>query len=373
MAKRQTKHIKTKKIEQLERIDKAAWLIPLVLFLWTFRGNFTGIGAAFSEGIGVGLVSVLLWFLIMAVFYLPLMLLWRAISRTLKKNAVAQTTFPVLEDFDYYRDELTGISPATISMCVDFEIENDKDLAAQLLKFTMQGLIATEGDNITVLVEETPPGLTKSERFLLDALRSGKLRRTDVTDWADLAWNEVMAGPYLKKKEPKKAKAGGPAGCLGCLPFFLFLGLFMLLEDSAPMRTFENIPDNLTNQQALDLLLGTPDMLLGAFMIVGLGIGVFCGMALPFALIIYGFTSTAVNAKNRYTRTEAGEVLTEEIYGLKNFLHDFSDLENAQKEALVLWDDFLIYAVVLEENESIVSEFTAMRNLNIATPTYTNE
>lgn len=370
MQKRQTKHIKTKKIEHLERMDKAVWFIPPVMTLWLCRGGLLGL---FSEGITVGLVTLLLFFLLLGVFYIPVMIIWRAVSRTLKKNAIAQTTFSVLEDFDYYRDELTGISPATISMCVDYEIEREKDLAAQLLKFTMQGLIATEGEQITVLVDEPPEHLSKSERFLLDALRQGKLRDIDASDWADLAYNEVMAGPYLTKKELKKTKKGGPAGCLGCLPFFLIVGITTAVLDSAPVQSVMTAPENLSNAEILALFSQNEQVVLGALYITLLGIAMFCSMALPIALVVWGVITTSANAKNRYQRTEAGEILTEEIYGLKNFLHDFSDLESAQKEALVLWDDFLIYAVVLEENTAIVEEITAMRNLNIITPTYTNE
>ena len=37
---------------------------------------------------------------------------------------------------------------------------------------------------------------------------------------------------------------------------------------------------------------------------------------------------------------------------MKNFIHDYSNLSEAEKDSLVLWDDYLIYAVVLEEKES---------------------
>lgn len=62
-------------------------------------------------------------------------------------------------------------------------------------------------------------------------------------------------------------------------------------------------------------------------------------------------------------RTEAGELLTAQISGLKNFLRDYSNLSMAEKEHLLLWDDFLIYAVVLEENERIVEDIFHMKNL----------
>ena len=74
------------------------------------------------------------------------------------------------------------------------------------------------------------------------------------------------------------------------------------------------------------------------------------------ALSIYG-TGT------RLKRTQAGEILTAQIWGLKNFIRDFSNLAESEKEQLVLWDDFLIYAVVLEENERIIDDIFRLRNL----------
>ena len=47
---------------------------------------------------------------------------------------------------------------------------------------------------------------------------------------------------------------------------------------------------------------------------------------------------------------------------MKNFIHDFSNLSEAHKEQVVLWDDYLVYAVVLEENQQIVKEIMKRRN-----------
>ena len=62
-------------------------------------------------------------------------------------------------------------------------------------------------------------------------------------------------------------------------------------------------------------------------------------------------------------RSEKGNELAECVYGMKNFIHDYSYLIDADKEKLSLWDDYLIYAVVLEENKNIVNEIVERRNL----------
>lgn len=63
-----------------------------------------------------------------------------------------------------------------------------------------------------------------------------------------------------------------------------------------------------------------------------------------------------------YKRTALGDLYAEYIYGMKNFIHDYSCLSEAEKDSLVLWDDYLIYAVILEENRKIVEEIMQRRN-----------
>lgn len=373
--KRQTKHIKTKKVEQLERLDKAVWLIPLVIvgrFIWK---SFGALVAQFQENIIVGVFTLVLFVILLGVFYIPLMILWRSVSKTLKKNAIAETTFPVLEDLEYFRDELTDISPATISMCVDYAIERDKDLAAQLLKFTMQGYIETEGNQIKVLpINNNVNALSSSEQFLLTQLANGTLTESIANQWAAMAKEEVLAGPYLKAKKKSRQENAKEfnreqrRGCVGCLPSVIVLIAMMAYLGSGYADLLLNLDVNTSNADLLTLMIQEPSYLISVALPVLLVIGLFVSAILPFALMSSYFTSARV--KTNYTRTPEGEILTEEIYGLKNFIHDFSDLEHAQKETLVLWDDFLIYAVLLEENTSIVNEITAMRNLHIVTPDY---
>lgn len=358
--KRQTKHIKTKKIQELERLDKAVWLIPPVVCIFMLRGGFGNLVKQFQEDFVVGLIALAGFIIILGIFYIPLMMLWRAVSRSLKQSAIEQTTFPVLENFDYFRDELTGISPATISMCVDYEIERDKDLAAQLLKFTMQGLIETDGEQIRVLHNlDTTKGLSVSEQFLLSQLVKGNVTESVAEKWASIARKEVLDGPYIiENKEQKETKSTGP---IGCLPFFVIMGICVYFLDSEYVTLLMELSEtDMSNAELFSLMSQDSRYAIGAAGIMGMGILVFSSMMFPFSRTLFEY----INWKKRmpYKRSEEGEILAEEIYGLKNFIHDFSDLEHAQKEALVLWDDFLIYAVLLEENTSIVEEIKSMRN-----------
>ena len=52
--------------------------------------------------------------------------------------------------------------------------------------------------------------------------------------------------------------------------------------------------------------------------------------------------------KNSYIRTKKGEELNENLEGLKNYLKDFSTMHEKDEKSLTLWEDYLIYSVILE-------------------------
>lgn len=370
--KKHTKHIETEKIRRLRRLDKAAWLIPPVFVIWIFgRGDgFEVLARDFQASVYAGMFSLLAWFLLLAILYVPLMMFWRAVSRTLRMNAIKTTTFNVLQDFDYFRDELTGISPATISMCVDLDIEIEKDITAQFLAYSMKGIVELESDRITVL-NAKHPDLRESDRFLLQAVDSRRLNPGTAMQWRELVVSEIAGGEFIRRKERAKddarEKKSGSGSCLGMLlKAGLFLGVLAWFMASGKFQQTEDFLHSIegaSNSEFFGHLSTNPQFILPLLLLVVLSILLIAGLFSPFALLLK--TYVGLKNPNPLERTEKGEILTEEIYGLKNFIRDFSDLSNAEKEKLVLWDDFLIYAVVLEENSLVVGEVMSMRNVDL--------
>lgn len=363
--KKHTKHIKTKKIQQLERADKMVWLIPVVTALYFWRNSLGAYLEIFRNSFVEGVVVFLSMFISMALIYVPIMMIWRAFSNSQKNKAIKETTFSVFEDFEYYRDELTGISPATISMCVDLDIEIQKDITAQILKYSLDGIVEMKEDKITIL-NKGHPGLKESDRFLLDTIEDNSLDVRAAEHWKKMAKEEIIDREFIKSKrniDVKNSQKGlGCSGCLGCLPFFLITaigGVFLKSDIVEQLMALEAA----SNTELFSYFKENPIFIMVSIAIIALGIGLFASMVFPFTLGIR-FIIKNSNVK-KIERTEAGQVLTEEIYGLKNFIRDFSNLSSADKERLVLWDDFLVYAVILEENTQIVDEIMSMRNIKL--------
>lgn len=360
------KHIETSQIKKLKLFNKFIWLIPVLIFLYFMGGSFKNIIKDFQYSFSSGIFTLAFDLIGCGILSIPLMMLWRSMFHTLYKNAVKSATFNVLQDFDYYRDELTGISPAAISMCMDLEIEVEKDISAQFLKFSLNNIVEINGDHITVLNKEAP-GLTKSDLFLLQAVENGTLNRETAMEWKQLAISEVVNGDFIRRKEREVAK--GSQGCLSTV--FLWVVMLCITMPfifkstlNGTLTQYEQIWDSFnTERELFEYLRQNPELqkyFLGMMAILILFVFTICR---PFILLIKGFLMEQTKAL--FQRTEEGEIVTEEIYGLKNFIHDFSDLSHADKETLILWDDFLIYAVLLEENTEIVKEILNLRNVNL--------
>ena len=88
-------------------------------------------------------------------------------------------------------------------------------------------------------------------------------------------------------------------------------------------------------------------------------------LTIPIYFIIKIIYEIIIANNSQFIRTKKGELLAEQILGLKNYIHDFSYLSEKNKENVTIWDEFLVYAVVLEENERIVDDILKSNNINI--------
>jgi hypothetical protein len=293
----------------------------------------------------------------------PLTLIYRAVSKTAKDAAKRNATFRITEDFDYYREKLSGLSPTTVSLLMDLEIEQDKDIAASVLHLTLIGVLSPDG----AIKDPNRQGLNESDRLLLEALARGRMTREDMSQWESVAVNETLQSGYIERIKPKSAQKG----CLfGVLQFIALLALIYWIGRYSPVlgwlggmsNRMEALPPGAGENASLQLLMAEPFFMAEVIiLLVLLGLIVMYWIALPIITIIR--TIVASKHETPFKRTPEGEVLTERVAGMKNFLRDFSDLSDVQKEQLILWDDFLVYAVVLEENRKIADEILHMKGL----------
>lgn len=88
--------------------------------------------------------------------------------------------------------------------------------------------------------------------------------------------------------------------------------------------------------------------------------GLFFGYLASMLIFTFIMIKTT-NKTTKIARTEEGNRITEYLFGLKNFIKDFTLISEREKKELVLWDYFLVYAVVLEENKKVIQEIFSYR------------
>ena len=341
-----------------------------VRFLCTFLFSF--IETAFKypsldRFISLLLVSALVFILYSLVFImmtLPVTIFLLARKSVDIEKELKNKKYTSRQKVIYYRDKLQGISPTTISLMHNLEIEEDKDLTATILKLQLNGNIVINGNEI-VVVSDDVSNLLPSEEILLEELKTGKMRRSYIEDWKNQAVVEAKAQGYLKEK--KTSKVVVRKKIVVAILFVISLLYFIACADPVMNSIDEVLKMDIPEEMSIfdipahdesGLFIDVLSQIVKLFVSM---IGIFGCPILYFVFhVMYKFQ------KDELKRTYKGEALTDEVLGMKRFLKDFSMLDEADKESLGLWDEFLIYAIVLGENDKVIDDILNVEKINIS-------
>ena len=51
-------------------------------------------------------------------------------------------------------------------------------------------------------------------------------------------------------------------------------------------------------------------------------------------------------------------IINEKLEGLKNYLKDYSSIDEMDENGLALWEDYLIYSVIFNQNDTVVKNIS---------------
>lgn len=265
----------------------------------------------------VGLKYYWLWFILLG-FYLGRR---KFIKTKLNKN-----------DFNhyqgYFREILSKYSVDVLSYIDQFQFRYPSILVAMLLQLKQKNFITIEEEKIIKNDFTTTPNC--SEEYLLNHIENGILN-VSKSQFESQTLKSAVEEKLLKSDEFSK----NTFQRFVLVSFILFMVAFLCLF------AFSFILDN--NIQLILFLIGFL-----SFIIVMI--------YLPIKIISWIVYVVHVS-HNPGVRTKKGEEINLRLEGLKNFLKDFSTLDQKTQEQLVLWDEYLIYSVLFEQNEKIVSEY----------------
>lgn len=367
------KYLRTGRLARWSRLRDLCWLIPLAIALPVFFAILPGSGVTSV----VGVLAVVAISLAVGVFTgMPVLAACLALCSSMVSRTRAEARFVATRDITYYRETLKGVSPALLSMVSDLRVEPRKDIAASLLSLQMRHIVSFGSQGIEVADAMADAAtLAPSDAFLVSRLRQGGISSTDFEEWSRLAEREALSTSYLLRYGFGGAMrlSGCASGCLeGCaIPMLcvivaLMVGALALTGELGPaFGAFSSFIAGPGRTHELVALVEHDPGVLVPFLLLSLSLlmGVY-GTLYLFVSAIVTVVRSSVRT-NDIRRTAAGDALAECAFGLKNYLSDFTCLSDADRGALVLWDDFFVYAVVLDVNERAVREVLPLKGVSL--------
>lgn len=276
------------------------------------------------------------------------------------------------------------------------EVEEKKDISATLLKLYLKKFIDFEDDRIVINQNIDRSNLKESEIVLLESIADGKLNITDKIYWKNICINEAIYDGYLQRTSVKQKKHFWGSTFVFLIGIALIVHSFVFFasvdydkysdvldeisnrSESLGIEYFGNEYNSLSEQEIINKFSNQPELL--KIYAKNLTYGILNAKPIFIAILefIFGFiiistvpiykifrkiTYRSIVMQNNLGRTKKGKILAEQIGAMQNYIHDFSLLSEKDKEQVKLWDEFLIYAVVLEENDQIIDEIFNFKGL----------
>lgn len=269
------------------------------------------------------LLKIIVALLIFSLFFLSPYLISKLASKKAKKDSLDKIDFGNYKD--YYREIINSYHPLLLSYIDDFELSK-KDVYAALLDLKLNGYIKIEKDKIEI-INDNYTTLPNSLVYLLDNINKGII----LSKLSDIVSIEALNKELIIKRTKEIF-----------IQIILFFISLIVLSTLIPIGFNFIFSINFGNSQILFLIFIILISIFSIFMIFG-----------NLFALVYIIKTVRI----QYKRTDKGNEINKKLEGLKNFLKDFSNLDKKSIDELNLWNDYLIYSVLFNQNKTLIDEF----------------
>lgn len=228
-------------------------------------------------------------------------------------------------DFKYYRDIITEYSPATLSFILD-GIEFKKDISASIIYLINKGYLELVDDTKIQRTNKECNELSKDLQFICN----------NINNMLYTAKIQLKKDEQYQKNEIKTNYANS-----------LRQQWWELIEKEAIEKelVIQRKTWRITSWLSiLCMLEAIYSMYIGEW-------GLICfSVVLVFLLM---FIKTWVYDENKWVKTQKGYEIYTKVVGLRNYIKDYSLLSNSELEQIKIWEDYLIYAIILNNTSRL--------------------
>ena len=314
--------------ENNKNILKIVFGILLAIFLCAFIGRCIGGDgetnplkeALYMTGLFVlgcivlfGGTAVCLFIIYMVLDYLT--------ERNIQITKLNKSDF--INDKQLYRDILNNYSPVLLAYIDKMRFDYDSSIVAGLLSLKNKGYIEICEDKLNIIKYDFY-NLDMPERYIIENIRNGKVE--NASELKDMIYEEGKKRGLLIVNEKKISMSQKG---LGNLMTFTIIYLFLICP------IFEGLISLLNNSVILNNIVK---------------IVLFLGY-------IYVIFYAVKSQDNQYSRSKGAEELNQKLEGLKNYIDEYSLLKEKTSEDITIWEDYLIYSVIFNQNNDIIEEY----------------
>lgn len=305
------------------------------------------------------------------------------LSIRVRKNAIIKKE----EEYICYRGDLDKISPSIIMFASTFEVDIKKSISATILKLKLTGYIK-EKNRTYIYTNKDESNLLESEKMVLDLIR---YNRFDTSKYKKVIEKETLENKYITKNHRGKISRIIKIVVAIFVPIITFCfslwiddyhfqnyrvypekdghAYICLEKENDIEKLYEEVKDendynhrvmadgsvsyNYSEIRADKLEYSVVRKAFFISIIASLSIGIFLIVVL---ISLYFVIEQIINFNKNYTRTIKGKILLNKAYALKNYLNKYSLIKDRTEKELILWEYYLIYAVVLNVNVKIEDE-----------------
>lgn len=229
----------------------------------------------------------------------------------------------------YYRDIIKNYSPAVLSYINDFKLGKN-DVVATLMSLELKGKIKI--DKYLHFLDNDTSDLSLNEKYVLERIDDA----SEVVDISMSHFKSTVIEDCLNSN-------------LICDIKFVVKIVLMILFYLASLSLCNILINFIDNGSGKTV----------EFIINIIKIYTFFS---PLFFVIFVYFYFSLIFYSPYKRTNDGIIINKKVNGLKKFIKDFSSLDEKEYKQINLWKEYLIYSVIIDNNDKVVNQMKKFIN-----------
>ncbi len=288
---------------------KLYFLFMFLVFLFFIINGFIKESINYVEKIILA-INVFFLLTIIIIFLLRRLIIKWKIKR--EENQILK-----ISDLKYYRDILDESSVGVLSYCYNRKINYEDIIVATILIFQRNNVFQIDNVKKTISLSNNNKAiLNESESYFYE-----KIKKIGNTITFEELKNIIEDGIFKNN----------------------FINL--IKKDSKQNGYFKTEKSNTNFFLIVILIYSMSILLVASFLaqceIIGKKTAII-SILFIFLLLYFAY----IERKNNYIRTLEGIKITAKLEGLKNYIKDFSNMEDRDLKEILLWDYYMVYAII---------------------------